>query len=116
MIKPIHEKHASNRQKRIGMIMRRALSNILFEQDYKIIISEITLSRDLRCADIFILPAFEIPDQQKQEKIKLLEKNMPKLRHQLSQRIYLKYMPKLRFHLDCSFGKAERFERAFPSR
>ncbi len=90
------------------MIVRRALSDILRAQDYLMTISEVSLSRDLRHADIFIAPSFEENQAQQNKKIARLIQEVPKLRAKLARAVYLKYVPDLRFHIDNSFDHAQR--------
>ena len=98
----------SHRQLRVAMIVRRALSNILRAHNHLMTISEVSLSRDLRYADIFIAPSFEQDEAQQKTKMESLAKAAPQMRRRLASAVYLKYVPNLRFHIDPSFDHAQR--------
>ena len=100
----------SHRQLRVAMIVRRALSDILRAHHHLMTISEVSLSRDLRYADIFIAPSFEQDEAQQKIKMENLVKAAPKMRHRLASAVYLKYVPHLRFHIDPSFDQAKRID------
>ncbi len=110
-MKPHDTKAASShRQRRVAMIVRRALSDILRAQNHRITISEVRLSRDLRYADVFIAPHLQENEAQQKMKIDDLIKSKPQLRQKLASAVYLKYVPDLRFHIDPSFDYAQRID------
>jgi len=74
-----------------------------------ITISDVTVDRELNYADIFV-SAIEGPIRS-DEILAGLEHAQGFLRRELAQRIELRRFPRLRFHWDATFEKAERIDR-----
>ena len=74
-----------------------------------ITISDVTVDRELNYADIFV-SAIE-GSIRSDEILAGLEHAQGFLRRELAQRIELRRFPRLRFHWDATFEKAERIDR-----
>jgi ribosome-binding factor A len=76
-------------------------------------ITEIKIDRELAFADIYV-SALEGSSRSK-EILEGLEHAQGFLRHELSQRVELRSFPRLRFHWDPTFEKAEKIEQIIAS-
>lgn len=108
------KREQGQRQRRVGMIVHRALSEVFISESYPITISEVLLTKDLRIADVYILPQL-IPvgvkkstPQNDEAKLKTLKQNQVRIKQKLKNKLHLKYMPALRFFLDENFANAQR--------
>lgn len=104
----------SQRQLRVGELVRHALSDILmrgevFDPDLSaqpITVPEVRMSPDLKVATVFVMP---LGGANADIIVKALARNARPLRGELSKRIrQLKYMPTLRFRLDTRFDDDDR--------
>lgn len=106
----------SQRQLRVGELIRRALSDILARGDLhdpdlsgvSITVGEVRTSPDLKIATVFVLP---LGGQESEKIIKALNKNSKELRHQMTKGLTLKFSPKLRFLIDQSFDQMDETRR-----
>ncbi len=116
----------SRRQRKVGMIIHKALSDILMNEGFKVRISEVILSKDLRYADIYFVPhSPEIKGQETKEPktkgqeetnnitLKTLKANQTRIKQKLAGRLYLKYMPQIRFREDTHFLAAQKLDEIF---
>jgi ribosome-binding factor A len=109
-------KGPSQRQLRVGEMVRHALAEVLTRTDIAdpelegryITVTEVKLSPDLRHATVFARP-FGVDDDGPTI-IKALNRHARFLRGELSRRVDLKYMPDLTFRLDESFDEANRID------
>jgi ribosome-binding factor A len=76
-------------------------------------ITEIKIDRELAFADIYV-SALEGSTRSK-EVLEGLEHAQGFLRHELSQRVELRSFPRLRFHWDPTFERAEKIEQIIAS-
>jgi ribosome-binding factor A len=105
----------SQRQLRVGEILRHALAELLLRSEIadpelekqKVTVTEVRLSPDLRNATIYILP-FAGGDAKAVRT--MLAKHLRFLRGELAKRVDLKYMPNLSFQIDETFDEAERID------
>lgn len=104
----------SNRQLKVGESIKRAMGDILREDIYNpilektsIVILEVRVSRDLKNADIFLLPMLgtSLPSN---EVLDIIKNLASEIKHCLSKRVVMRYMPELRFHLDDTSIKAAK--------
>ncbi|NRB21013.1 MAG: 30S ribosome-binding factor RbfA [Rhodobacteraceae bacterium] len=106
----------SQRQLRVGELIRRALSEVLARGDLhdaelnrlSITVGEVRTSPDLRIATCYVLP---LGGKGKETVLKLLAKNMGELRRLVSKKTDLKYSPEFRFRLDETFDRMDETER-----
>lgn len=104
----------SQRQLRVGELVRHALSDILmrgevFDPDLSaqpITVPEVRMSPDLKIATVFVMP---LGGANADVIVKALARNARPLRGELAKRIrQLKFMPTLRFRLDTRFDDDDR--------
>ena len=108
-------KGSSQRQLRVGEMIRHAIAEILMRSDiadpkfdgHNITVTEVRVSPDLRNATIYALP-FGAGDP-KALKATLVS-HQRYLRGELAKRVDLKYMPDLSFEIDETFDQAERID------
>jgi len=106
----------SQRQLRVGELIRRALSEVLARGDVhdaelnrlSITVGEVRTSPDLRIATCYVLP---LGGKGKETVLKLLAKNMGELRRLVSKKTDLKHSPEFRFRLDETFDRMDETER-----
>ncbi len=103
------------RQLRVGELIRHALVDILARASFRdpelasarITITVVTMSQDLRHANVFIVP-FGAGDAD--VPVRAFNRAAPFIRHELAKEIELRFLPELHFKTDESFGHASRIE------
>lgn len=106
----------SQRQLRVGEVIRRTLSDVLMRGDLhdedlsgvSITVGEVRTSPDLKVATVFVLP---LGGQDSERIIAALNRNSKELRHQVTKGMALKFSPKLRFLADQSFDQMDETRR-----
>ena len=106
----------SQRQLRVGELIRRTLSDVLARGDVhdpvlnrmSITVGEVRTSPDLRIATAFVLP---LGGQGQEDVVKLLARNKGELRRAVSKKLALKFAPDLRFQLDETFDRMDETRR-----
>lgn len=106
----------SQRQLRVGELIRRSLSEVLARGDVhdpdlnrlSITVGEVRTSPDLRVATAYVLP---LGGQGKNDVLKLLARNKGELRRMVSKKLALKFAPDLRFQLDETFDRMDDTRR-----
>lgn len=88
----------------LAMILRKDIGDPLFVH---LTIREVDLSNDLSNAKIYVAL---YNDEQKDEVMKRLEQWLPKIRHYLSKKVMLRYVPKLNFIYDETQQRAARID------
>jgi len=102
----------TQRQLRVGEVLRRALSETLSRGDLhdpelsgvSITVGEVRLSSDLKVATVFVLP---LGGQDADEVIEALNRCKGEVRREVNRRITLKFSPELRFQVDTSFDQMD---------
>lgn len=110
----------SQRQLRVGEIMRHALAEVLARgevhdpvlQQHVVTVPEVRMSPDLKIATCFVMP---LGGKDQQEVIQALARNKRYLRGELAHRTNLKFAPDLRFRIDDSFEEGSRIDRLLDS-
>lgn len=110
----------SQRQLRVGEIMRHALAEVLARgevhdpvlQKHVVTVPEVRMSPDLKIATCFVMP---LGGKDQQEVIQALARNKRYLRGELAHRTNLKFAPDLRFRIDESFEEGSRIDRLLDS-
>ena len=113
-----HGSGPSQRQLRVGELIRRTLSEILAQGDLhdpeldgvSITVGEVRMSTDLKVATAFVLP---LGGQGAEDALAALRRNTPELRHLVAKAMTLKYAPQLKFHLDETFDRMDDTRRLF---
>ena len=108
----------SQRQLRVGELIRRTLSEVLARGDIhdpdlnrmSITVGEVRTSPDLKIATAFVLP---LGGKGQDEVVKLLSQNKNELRRVIGKKLGLKYAPDLRFRLDETFDQMDDTRRLF---
>ena len=113
-----HGPGPSQRQLRVGELIRRALSEILLQgtihdpdlNRISVTVSEVTASPDLKIATAYVCP---LGGQGAEDLIALLSKNKSEIRRSISKKLTLKYTPELRFRIDATFDRMDETRRLF---
>lgn len=109
-------KGPSQRQLRVGEVIRRRLAEILSRGELhdpalaglSITVSEVRCSPDLKIATAFVMP---LGGHRAKEALDGLRRNKAELRHLLARELTLKFAPDLRFQLDASFDRMDETRR-----
>ncbi|MEM7722504.1 MAG: 30S ribosome-binding factor RbfA [Pseudomonadota bacterium] len=108
----------SQRQLRVGELIRRTLSQVLMQGDVhdpelnamSITVGEVRTSPDLKIATVYVMP---LGGGQREEAIQALKRNKGELRRELMKDMSLKYAPDLRFVIDETFDQMDETRRLF---
>jgi ribosome-binding factor A len=106
----------SQRQLRVGELIRHALAEMLIRGDvhdpvietHLITIPEVTMAPDLRLATIYVMP---LGGRDAEAVLAALERNKKFLRGEIARHVNLKFAPEIRFRIDERFDEAERIEK-----
>ena len=106
----------SQRQLRVGEMIKQALSLIFIKCEAKIpnletnliTVTEVRMSPDLKCAKVFVLP---LGGRDAKKIVDLLKEFSYIVRKILSKKIEMKFLPKIIFKEDLSFEYAEKIEK-----
>ncbi|MDF0601812.1 30S ribosome-binding factor RbfA [Psychromarinibacter sp. C21-152] len=106
----------SQRQLRVGELIRRTLSDVLNRGDIhdpelnamSITVSEVRTSPDLKVATAYVLP---LGGGHRDEAIDALKRNKGELRRAMNKGLTLKFSPELRFVIDESFDRMDETRR-----
>lgn len=106
----------SQRQLRVGELIRRTLSDVLARGDvhdpelnrHSITVGEVRTSPDLKVATAYVLP---LGGHGADEALEALRRNARELRHLVARGLTLKYAPSLRFVLDETFDRMDDTRR-----
>lgn len=112
-------KGPSQRQLRVGELIRRTLSEILARgevhdtvlNDMSITVGEVSVSVDLKVATVYVMPL--MGGATVDEAIKALARNAWELRKRVSAEMTLRHSPELRFRPDDTFDRLEEARRLF---
>lgn len=113
-----HGQGPSQRQLRVGELIRRTLSDVLLRGDvhdpdlnrHSITVGEVRTSPDLKVATAYVLP---LGGNDAQGALEALRRNAPEIRHLVAKGMTLKYAPQLRFQLDETFDRLDDTRRMF---
>ena len=105
----------SQRQLRVGELVRHALAEILQRGEVHapalegtgVTVPEVRMSPDLRLATAYVMP---LGGQAAETIVAALDRNKKYLRGEVAHRVDLRYAPDLRFRLDTSFAEGERVD------
>ena len=120
-IMPSHHKKdsapgGSQRQLRVGEVVRHAVADILSQgsvhdpelEGHIITVPEVRMSPDLKLATVYVMP---LGGRDTDKVIAALERNKKFLRGEIAHRVNLKFAPDVRFRVDERFDEAERIEK-----
>ena len=109
-------KWPSQRQLRVGEMLRRAVSDVLLRGDIhdtdlahvSITVGEVRSTPDLKLALVYVLP---LGGQNAEIVINALNKNKYEIRRSVNKLVSLKYSPDLKFVLDRTFDQLDETRR-----
>lgn len=109
----------SQRQLRVGELIRRTLSDVLNRGEIhdpelnamSLTVGEVSCSTDLKVATVYVMPLMGKANVE--DAIKLLAKHKGELRHRVSRELTLKYAPELRFRPDETYDRLDETRRLF---
>ena len=118
---PRHHKKSSavggsQRQLRVGELVRHAIADILSQgsvhdpdlEGHIVTVPEVRMSPDLKLATIYVMP---LGGRDTDKVIASLDRNKKFLRGEVARRVNLKFAPDVRFRADDRFDEAERIEK-----
>ena len=108
----------SQRQLRVGELIRRRLSEVLARGDVhdaelsaqSITVGEVQVSPDLRVATAYVMP---LGGAGVEAALAALRRNQGELRHLVASALATKYTPELRFRADETFDRLDATRRMF---
>ena len=108
-------KPLSQRQLRVGEMIKQSLSMIFIKNEAKvpnletnmITVTEVKMSQDLKIAKAYVMP---LGGKDADEAIYKLKEYSFLIRKILSKKVFMKFLPKLLFKKDESFEYAEKIE------
>ena len=116
MIKQSNNVPFSQRQLRVGELIKQNLGQIFLKDEAKvpsldtknITVTEVRMSADLKSARAYIIP---LGGKDTEKAVNILTEFTPLIRKVLAKKIDMKYLPKVSFIGDKSFDYAEKIER-----
>jgi len=116
MIKQNNENAYSQRQLRVGELIKQSLGQIFLRDEAKlpslvtknITVTEVRMSPDLKNARAYVIP---LGGKDTEEAVNVLTKFSYLIRKALSKKIDMKFLPRVSFVGDKSFDYAEKIER-----
>ncbi len=110
----------SQRQLRVGEMLRKALSDVFLKIDIAdpdlrgvvLTVSEVRASPDLKNATVYLVP---LGGENQDTAIAALGRHKRFLRGELARRVELKFMPDLSFELDKTFDETGRLNELLRS-
>ena len=115
MIRQFNHPTISQRQLRVGELIKQSLGQIFLRGEAKvptletknITVTEVRMSPDLKNARAYVIP---LGGKDSEKTVHILTKFSYLIRKVLSQKVIMKYMPKILFAKDDSFEYAEKIE------
>ena len=113
-----HGQGPSQRQLRVGELVRRRLSDVLQRGevhdpdlvDMSITVGEVRLSPDLRIATAYVLP---LGGGERDRALEALRRCRTEIRRSVVSGLNLKFAPDLRFEIDNTFDRIDETARLF---
>ena len=120
MSKPRDGRQISQRQLRVGEVLRQRLSDVLHRFDFEpkilkraaLTVTQVRVSPDLRKATAFIMP---LGGDNADAIVALLNAEVPRLKKQVLSGLHLKYVPDFKFRVDGSFDRAAQMDALLAS-
>ena len=108
-------KPISQRQLRVGEMIKQSLCMIFIKNEAKvpnletntITVSEVKMSQDLKVAKVYVMP---LGGKDADKIVLKLKEYSFLIKKVLSQKVFMKFLPKLLFSKDNSFEYAEKIE------
>ena len=116
MIKQNSNAPFSQRQLRVGELIKQSLGQIFLKEEAKvpslttknITVTEVRMSPDLKNARAYVIP---LGGKDAENAVNILTKFSYLVRKALSKKIDMKFLPKVSFVSDKSFDSAEKIEK-----
>ncbi|WP_212523026.1 30S ribosome-binding factor RbfA [Actibacterium sp. MT2.3-13A] len=113
-----HGPGPTQRQLRVGELIRRTLSEVLARGDVhdpelnrmSITVGEVRTSPDLKVATAYVLP---LGGAHAEEALAALRRNRAELRRVVAKKMALKFAPEIRFAIDETFDQMDETRRLF---
>jgi ribosome-binding factor A len=110
----------SQRQLRVGEVIRHALAEILQRGEVHdpvfegtvVTVPEVRMAADLKCATVYLMP---LGGKNSEEVVAAFDRNKKYLRGEIARRVNLRSAPDLRFRLDTSFEEGARVDAVLRS-
>ncbi len=117
---PDKPKGPSQRQLRVGELIRHAISDLLSRGAIRddvisgalISVPEVRMTADLKIATVYVMP---LGGGNEEEIVKALAKSKKFIRSEVARAVNLKYAPDLRFRKDVSFEQGMRIDALLAS-
>ena len=106
----------SQRQLRVGELIKQSLGQIFLKDEAKvpiletknITVTEVRMSPDLKNARAYVIP---LGGKNTEKVVNILTEFSPSIRKALSKKVNMKFLPKVSFVSDKSFDYAEKIEK-----
>ena len=116
MIKQNNDVPFSQRQLRVGELIKQSLGQIFLRDEAKvpiletknITVTEVRMSQDLKNARAYVIP---LGGKDSEKTVNILTEFSHLIRKALSKKIEMKFLPKVSFVSDKSFDYAEKIEK-----
>ena len=116
MANKISQRPFSQRQLRVGELVKQNLGELFIRNEGKIpfintkliTVTEVRMTPDLKTARVYVIPLGGIDTK---ETVRILTEYSHLVRRALSKRLDIKFLPKLTFVEDNSFEYAEKIEK-----
>jgi len=116
MNKQINSTHLSQRQLRVGELIKQSLGQIFLRDEAKvpsletknITVTEVRMSPDLKNARAYVIP---LGGKDSEKTVSILTQFSHLIRKALSKKVDMKFLPRVFFVGDQSFDYAEKIER-----
>ena len=116
MIRQTNNAPVSQRQLRVGELIKQSLGQILLRDEAKvpgfetknITVTEVKMSPDLKNAKAYVIP---LGGKDTEKAVDVLTEFSYLIRRVLSKKIDMKFLPKVNFVADKSFDYAEKIEK-----
>jgi ribosome-binding factor A len=110
----------SQRQLRVGEVIRHAFAEILQRGDVHdpvfertvVTVPEVRMAPDLKCATVYVLP---LGGKGADDVVAAFDRNKSYLRGEIARRVNLRNAPDLRFRVDTSFEVGDRVDAVLRS-
>jgi len=116
MIRQNNNAPFSQRQLRVGELIKQSLGQIFLTGEAKvpiletknITVTEVRMSADLKNARAYVIP---LGGKNTEKTVDILTEFSPSIRKALSKKVNMKFLPKVSFVSDKSFDYAEKIEK-----
>ena len=116
MIRQNNNAPFSQRQLRVGELIKQSLGQIFLRDEAKvpnidtksITVTEVRMSPDLKNARAYVIP---LGGKDSDEAVSILTEFSPRIRKVLSKKVDMKFLPRVYFVSDKSFDYAEKIEK-----